>query len=780
MFFKLRKPGLPPAVYWFAALAFVLRIVVRLHSGIADFWVNGYTFFFGLAQSIAAGKGLSYENGVPTAFRPPVYPTFLAILTMGHQAFWPIAIAQSLVGAGTALCAALLARQMFGGSRGAKAATIATAIVAVYPYYVVHDTALQETGLCTFLTLVAVLAVRRGARAGTLSSGALSGLLLGLDVLTRTTIAPFAALAPLWLIGRKRTGAGVLCGLLLVLTVFPWMWRSYEITGRFVLSTEAGLVFWHGNNGFLFNHYPQESSDLSESEAWDALPEKDKQEFEQIGPNEALQDHWYFLEGLAYIRAHPWLTFTNGFRKIAAAFSWLPSPRHGFIGNVVYAISYGPVMLLGLWGMWLRRSCWREDSLIYALFGVFVLETIAFFAATSHRSFLDVYWVVFAAGVLAQAPLVVRESMRDGEQPSRTPGFETSAKHWLLVIRYVATGIVKYTWQSLRNFVRLLSGRKPLFNDQLLFFRQYLLHKMGIRPIQGITFSVNAGPEDSEIEGAASQAQLIMNAINFARASGLTYVHTPFTVIGHADRPMCEWVAAWETLFNLGVGEIAFDSKRRDVANYCLANWEGIHLCFGWEGLIRREQLTQNFRSLIPDFRRKYYWNKTPRVTDLVTVAVHVRRGDVPARNAGMFTRAEIILQMIKSVKSILASHDVCCSVRLYSEGNIADFAEFSPLVDEFFLDAEPLWTLQELVEADILIMAKSCFSFYAGTISDGIKIFEREAIAATFNMAVPSWRLMTLAPSDDWLPCGMDGSFDHAAFERRLSLLILSKKQSG
>jgi hypothetical protein len=48
-----------------------------------------------------------------------------------------------------------------------------------------------------------------------------------------------------------------------------------------------------------------------------------------------------------------------------------------------------------------------------------------------------------------------------------------------------------------------------------------------------------------------------MWAINFARICGLTYVHTPFNRIWHADRPMREWVDAWEAHFNLGLGEVA-------------------------------------------------------------------------------------------------------------------------------------------------------------------------------------------------------------------------------
>ncbi len=270
MFFRLRQPALPSAVYWFAALAFALRIAVRLHSGIADFWVNGYAFFFDMAQSIAAGKGIAIE-GVPTAFRVPLYPIFLAVLTMGHKAFWPIAITQSLIGAGTTFCAALLARQMFRGPAAARTATLAAAMTAVYPYYVVHDTALQETSLFTLLTLAAVMLLRQTEETAKLTPGAFAGLLLGLDVLTRATIAPFALVAPLWLVWRKRTRAGVVCAILLVLTVAPWLWRNYMLFGTTTLSTESGIELWNGNNGFLFSHYPQESSDLSKSDAMQAL-----------------------------------------------------------------------------------------------------------------------------------------------------------------------------------------------------------------------------------------------------------------------------------------------------------------------------------------------------------------------------------------------------------------------------------------------------------------------------------------------------------------------------
>lgn len=398
MFLGLSEHKLPRAVYGFALLGFALRLAVRLHSGAADFWENSYYFFFPLAQNIAQGNGITEAGGVPTAFRVPFYPIVLAGITLGHQAFWPIVIAQSLIGAGTVVLAGALAVQIFG--RGARAAQVAACAVALYPYYVIHDTALQETSLFTLLTLAAVVAMQHAARGGTERWAALGGVLLGLDTLTRATIAPFALLAPLWLMRRKNARTGLLCLACAAVVVSPWLWRNYRLTGSPVLSSEGGVQLWTGNNGYLFHFYPEQSSDLSKEEALNSLSAADQRELEQLRTNEVNEDRWYRARALAYIEAHPGETAVNGLRKIAAGFYWLPSPRHGRVADLVYAASYLPVMLAGLWGMWRRRGQWREDFLIYALYGTFALLTAVFWAHTSHRVYLDVYWMVLGAGAL--------------------------------------------------------------------------------------------------------------------------------------------------------------------------------------------------------------------------------------------------------------------------------------------------------------------------------------------------------------------------------------------
>jgi len=397
----VHKPNLPRAVYWLVSIGFVLRILTRLYTGISAFWIKGYTVYFDLAQSIAAGQGFAIDH-VATAFRVPLYAIFLAGLTLGRKAFWPIVIAESMIGAGTVFCAALLARQMFRGPTAGNAAIFAAAITAVYPYYVVHDTALQETALFTILTLAVVLLAHHVARTGTFFLAALCGLLLGLDVLTRAPIAPFALVVPIWLIWRKRPAPALLCASLLALTVFPWIWRCYRLTGKVLLTTEQGYELWNGNNDVLFHYYPKESVDVSIDAHWRNLTVRDWWELQQFHGNDALIDNWFRQRGLDYIRAHPWLTFFNGFRKIAATFDWLPTPRKSLARTLLHALSFGPVMVLGLWGMWRRRSRWREDSLIYLLFALFLLVTAVYFGQTNHRVYLDVYWIVFAAGGLAE------------------------------------------------------------------------------------------------------------------------------------------------------------------------------------------------------------------------------------------------------------------------------------------------------------------------------------------------------------------------------------------
>jgi 4-amino-4-deoxy-L-arabinose transferase-like glycosyltransferase len=395
-----------------ALMAFALRVIFRWYSGEEDFWTNGYPFYFDLAQNIASGNISRFDDGYPLGFRVPMYAAFLALVTLGHKEFISILMFQSAIGAGTVCCAALIARELFGGA----AAIIAALVTAIYPYYVVHDTALQDTSLYTFLTAGSVLLLLKADRSGSSVTGAFAGLTLGFLVLTRATLAPFAIFAPIWLafahdprmgICSRRVWVALLCLSAAALVVSPWLIRSYLLIGSPVLSSEAGLLLWAGNNPYTFSHYPAESIDISKHTALEELSLRDKAEIKAMRNDEAALDRWFLMKGLRYIHEDPDKFIRSAFRKVGAAFGPLPSPRKGPWANAVHLFSYGSVMMLGLAGFWAHRTQWRQNVIFYALFAFFVVVTGIFYGHTSHRAYLDVYLIIFAAAFLQwwQGPL---------------------------------------------------------------------------------------------------------------------------------------------------------------------------------------------------------------------------------------------------------------------------------------------------------------------------------------------------------------------------------------
>ena len=74
-----------------------------------------------------------------------------------------------------------------------------------------------------------------------------------------------------------------------------------------------------------------------------------------------------------------------------------------------------PVAVLGIVGMWLER---RRPAviLIILMFAAFVAVSAAFWAHTSHRTYLDVYWIILASAVVDRfTSRTPRPSWKPGE-----------------------------------------------------------------------------------------------------------------------------------------------------------------------------------------------------------------------------------------------------------------------------------------------------------------------------------------------------------------------------
>jgi 4-amino-4-deoxy-L-arabinose transferase-like glycosyltransferase len=386
------------------ATAFLDRFLVRIWYGENYFWKHSYSLFYELAQSVVAGRGLRYEwLGVKWAQRPPIYPLLLTVSILGGKPYVTIVILQSLIGGATAFCTFLIGRELFDKWVGLLAAMG----VAIYPYFVMHDTALQETGLFTFLTALAILLLLKSRHTSSIVVWAASGAVLALAALTRATLLVFVPFALIWVLffARKtRTVALQKCcviGMAFLLLVGPWILRNYIILRRPTFSTLTGLTLWAGNNPYTFTQYPTRSIDLSVNIAIDNLGENERNEMQELSKDEVAQNSWFIQKAINYIKGYPRESFVRSLQKVGAGFSWRQNPQSERFAQMVYFLSYSPVLILGIAGALIARKDWRKHIIVYALFLSFISVTAIFFAHTSHRSYLDVYLLVFSAKAIS-------------------------------------------------------------------------------------------------------------------------------------------------------------------------------------------------------------------------------------------------------------------------------------------------------------------------------------------------------------------------------------------
>ncbi len=132
---------------------------------------------------------------------------------------------------------------------------------------------------------------------------------------------------------------------------------------------------------------------------------------------------------------------------------------------------------------------------------------------------------------------------------------------------------------------------------------------------------------------------------------------------------------------------------------------------------------------------------KSSRPDDAFRIAVHVRRGDVTAQAyAGRFTSTELIGERVERLLRLCGSRR-SIAVTVFSEGPISQFEPLRKLGCEIRCDDDPIDTIRHLARADILVTAKSSFSYVAGLLTQGLVVYE-----PFWHPKQPSW--MSL---DDW-----------------------------
>jgi hypothetical protein len=309
--------------------------------------------------------------------------------------------------------------------------------------------------------------------------------------------------------------------------------------------------------------------------------------------------------------------------------------------------------------------------------------------------------------------------------------------------RFLAGGLLGYARSVVKNVIKAALSRKPHFTARDVVFRAWLSQLCGGPKLQKITCVSLA------TEGAGSQALMMMYAIDFARTAGLTYVHTPFADIHHADRPKQAWADAWEAHFNLGAGEIPYDRDSGGALNYA-HTFLTLHALFGVE---RPEGDFDD--STLREFRRRYYLDKSPRQSEILSICVHARRYNRHDFHADDSTDLPRLARTLATLRSVLDARGVAYTLRLFSQGEPGAFCDLGIPEADVFLDADPLWSMREMIEADVLVTTLGSFSNVTGLLCDGIVLGDASEVLAR-----------------GWIAYDANGDFEPEALASRLDML--------
>ncbi len=229
-----------------ALIGVLLRIILTLAAGnqvLTPWRVGGDAeFYVRLASTLAQGMGFTYAHQ-PTAFRPPLYPLFLAGMMEVFGTYYAAGtrFIQCAVGLATVWFCWRTVGRIFGEHE-----SWSTLLMALYfPSLVIFSTELMTECFATFLTAALFWLVLDNPHIMDRRTAICLGLVVGIATLLRFNMA-ILGLVPAWVfirsagLGRALPNLGVLA-MVSGLIVSPWVVRNEIVFhGQVLFSTQGG------------------------------------------------------------------------------------------------------------------------------------------------------------------------------------------------------------------------------------------------------------------------------------------------------------------------------------------------------------------------------------------------------------------------------------------------------------------------------------------------------------------------------------------------------------
>jgi 4-amino-4-deoxy-L-arabinose transferase-like glycosyltransferase len=196
-----------------------------------------------LARNLVTGNGYTYAH-LPTAFRNPGYPLFLALMMKLFGAHFAVAarIAQSITGFATAYFCMKAARILFD-SLAARMTFIA---VLLFPTLIYFSGEFLTEGLTSFFFALFLWTFAEDLKKGSWKTAIAMGCAVGLGFLVRANMAVLGLMALAGAYQVRHTMRSrrelVLIPLFAGILITPWVLRNWVTFGQPLLSTEGGAA----------------------------------------------------------------------------------------------------------------------------------------------------------------------------------------------------------------------------------------------------------------------------------------------------------------------------------------------------------------------------------------------------------------------------------------------------------------------------------------------------------------------------------------------------------
>ena len=298
--------------------------------------------YWGIAQSIVHGKGYSLFGHL-TAYRPPAIPYLLALgMKLVGPRYWVFAFANA-----TLLC--LLPWLVFRTAQYLQVskpyAVLAGVLVAFHPglnyaAITIYPTTLTAVAL-VLASLLALMAMRRHSTA----YGSLAGLAAGIAGAATTVFIPFGIVLGMAAAWRRSWRVAVCITVLSLLPAVAWVARNHVDVHTNAVATNGGFNMELGAN----DQAEPRSGNLIRPEI---VPE------EPTG-GEVDWDRDHHRRAQAWIAAHRGRYAELVILRSLAVFDSVGRPATAGLHTSMFAQAIGwamlPIVLLGLFGLWLER-----------------------------------------------------------------------------------------------------------------------------------------------------------------------------------------------------------------------------------------------------------------------------------------------------------------------------------------------------------------------------------------------------------------------------------------